>query len=192
MNLEYYKAFLWPPEEFLHKIEFSDTDSYWGIDIIPYTELSYASFVYTRAQVTKLRSLWFDNYKNKNRLTSTEIQKLQEKGLVNEFSHSFLFTVSELIKNTFEHGNNKKTDSVAHVGYWFNEKGIILGIKDEGNFYSKIETAEKFQRKEIFTSTKEIPSGLGLQQIYYEADFLEVVTEKNSLFTGFIFIPPTE
>lgn len=188
MKFNNYKAFLWPPEEFLQKIDFSVGEQIWGIDMIPYLEARLAIDLYTLAQVEKIRSLWMNRFRFTHHLDSKAFEGFKEQNLSQGFTQHSLLSVSELIKNTFEHGNKNRPGTLAHLGYWISEMGIIIGVKDEGSFYSNTETVKKFEEKFRFQSTKNDPSGHGIEGLYRDSDFLKVVPEQNALFVGFLFI----
>lgn len=187
MNLEYYKSFLWPPEEFLQNICF-EQGGYWGIEVIPYLETKDAGFIYGLSETRRMREIWMTNYRCVNELNSRQLDNFEKENKSQGFTQRSLVSISEMIKNTFEHGNKGKAGAVAHFGYWFTELGLIAGIRDEGDFYCKEETKRKFEQKERFLSTKEIPSGSGISRCLYSySDFLRVVPEQNALFAGFLF-----
>lgn len=187
MNINYYKAFLWPPEDLLQHIHFVETNDYWGIDIIPYIATDPGYELYSIAQVEKIRSLWMHRFEFSNHLDKKAIADFKEQNIEQGFTQHSLLAVSELIKNTFEHGNKNKPGSIAHFGYWFNKEGIILGVRDEGSFYANPETTKRIEEKFHFESTKDDPSGHGIEGLYDDSDFLRVVTEQNALFAGFLF-----
>ena len=186
MNLGYFKTFLWPPEELLKQVKF-DQNGYWGIDIIPYIDTEIAMEIYTLAEVEKIRALWMYRFRFSHHLDSQAFKEFEKQNKEQGFTQHSLLTVSELIKNFFEHGNKGRKGSLAYLAYWFTEKGIILGARDEGDFYSKPETAKKFEDKFTFESTKDDPSGHGIKGFYDDSDFLRVVPEQNALFAGFLF-----
>jgi anti-sigma regulatory factor (Ser/Thr protein kinase) len=191
MNINYYKMFLWPHKELLKKISFTEND-YWGIDIIPCINQEYKTTVYPSAQIAKIKELWINNYRFTKGFGSKEVNILEKTINDQGFSQNFGVSISELIKNTFEHGNKDKVESIAHFGYWLNIQGIIIGIKDEGEFYSRPEIFEKIQQKGWFASTKEEPSGRGIEGLYGDSDFLYVAPEQNALFAGFLFKSPSD
>lgn len=188
MNIDYYKSFLWPPQSMLEGIHFTELD-YWSIDILPYKqkiEDDHWLTVYTIAELEKVRNFWFLNYQYTKGINSRETAAFQETNKANGFTQRSLLTVSEMIKNVCEHGNKNRLDSLTHIGYWITETGIVVGVRDEGVFYSKPETKELFEQKHRFESTKDNPSGLGIIGFYDDADFLEVVPPMNAIFAGFL------
>ncbi len=186
MNIDYYKSFLWPPKKFLQNIDFKE-NGFWIIEIIPYLENENAISVYTMAEIRRVREAWMFNYQIVNKLSSKLLDALEKENKSQGFTQRSLVSISELIKNTIEHGNKGKIGALAHLGYWFTEQGIVAGIRDEGDFYSNPEIAKKFKEKFFFESTKDIPSGHGIQCLYRYADFLKVVPEQNAIFVGFLF-----
>lgn len=187
MNLEYYKSFLWPPEEFLQNINF-EQKGYWGIEIIPYIEAKDAGFIYSFSEILRVKELWMTNYRRVNELNSKQLDAFDKENKSQGFTQRSLVSLSEMIKNTFEHGNKGRVGALAHFGYWLTEEGVVVGIRDEGDFYSREETREKIEQKTRILSTKEIPSGSGISRCLYNySDFLRVVPEQNALFAGFLF-----
>lgn len=189
MNYLQLKSWLWQPEEFLQKIGF-DANSFWGMDIIPNIMTDFAMELYCTAEVEKIRSVWMTRFYLSHHLDRKAYVDFEEQNKEQGFTQHSLLTVSELVKNFFEHGNKNKPHSVAYLGYWMTERGIILGARDEGIFYSDLKTAKKFEQKFMFESTKEDPSVHGIEGFYDDSDFLQVVPNQNALFMGFLFNTP--
>jgi hypothetical protein len=189
MNYSQLKSWLWPPEEFLQKIGF-DANPFWGIDIIPYTSNKFATTLYASSQIQKVKSLWVDYYQFTFVDNFHKLQAFKAKVESENFTQRAFWVLSELIKNTFEHGNIHKNEALAWVGYWITTEGIVFGVKDEGDFYSKKETLEKFDLRERFLSTKELASGHGIKGCYRRGDFMKVCTEQNAFFIGFLLDTP--
>jgi len=70
---------------------------------------------------------------------------------------------------------------------WYGSKGILLAIRDEGDFFSRPETKKIFESKEFVPSTRVPPSGIGMENIY-KADKVFVSTEENALYCAVIII----
>jgi len=90
----------------------------------------------------------------------------------------------ESLSNAAIHGNKKDKTKNVVLGIWYGKEGVLFGVRDEGDFFSKDST------KKLIESRTEIPStggkesfGIGLRDyIYKDADKIFVDTNQNTLF----------
>lgn len=187
MNLDYYKKFLWPPQELLDSIRFTE-NGHWGITVIPYRESNDGGSFYALSEVVKIRESWVMNYLHIHELNSKQRDGFEKENRSQGFTQRSLVSLSEMIKNTFEHGNKNRVEAISHFGYWFTENGLVAGIRDEGNFYSQLETKEKIEKKVRIPTSKDGPGGSGISRcLYTYSDNLRVRLEQNALFASFEF-----
>ena len=90
----------------------------------------------------------------------------------------------EAISNAAFHGNKKDKLKNIIVGVWYGKKGILFGIRDEGEFFSKEQTKKLIEsRTQIDSTGGEKCFGIGLEgYIYKDADKIFVDTSQNTLF----------
>lgn len=79
--------------------------------------------------------------------------------------------LAEAIMNAAEHGNQWNRNKKISVGIWIGEKGVLFGIKDEGDFFRQESTQQTIKRRKRFPSTaKERRGGFGMLEIYHAHD----------------------
>jgi len=90
----------------------------------------------------------------------------------------------EAILNAAEHGNKRDPSKKVQAAFWLGDNGVLFGVRDQGNFFTKQSTKELIESRTRLKSTRDWgsgPSGLGLDAVF-EADDLFVSTEENTLY----------
>jgi len=73
----------------------------------------------------------------------------------------------EALMNAAEHGNQWDCQKKILAGIWIGKKGVLFGVKDEGDFFTKESTREMIRRRRLFPSTAKIRcGGVGMLGIY--------------------------
>src|SRR3989344_1254249 len=90
--------------------------------------------------------------------------------------------VVEAVMNAAEHGNRLVTEKFVKLDIWLGPKGALFAVRDEGDFFKSPFTKEAIESRIRLLSTKDNPSGFGLDHIYDSADDLRVVTGENALY----------
>ncbi len=112
------------------------------------------------------------------RLTFDEERKLSGQVLGNAFG--------EVLENAAYHGNKFDERKSIILGCWYGKEGVLFGIRDEGDFYSKKSTKEKIESRIDFPSTtrKDGKEGcnFGLDLMFEAADKIFVDTNQNTIF----------
>jgi len=94
-------------------------------------------------------------------------------------------TFVEALSNAAIHGNKKEKTKNIILGVWYGKEGILLGVRDEGDFFSKALTKNLIEsRTEIPSTSGEYPFGYGVSDLYKDADKIFVDTEQNTLFVA--------
>ncbi len=181
MKKDDYRNWLWPPDSLLEQIE---VDSSWFMFTIPILA-ERPTMEVTSATIEGVRSFAQEYFRRVLDLELKEWHAYLKSGTWFEFTHNFLLSLSELVKNVYEHGNKGMENSIAHLGIWFGKKGIIIGIRDEGDFYTLDSTRVAFEERQAIPSTKEDPSGHGTEIFCEHADYPVVRQDQNALFLGF-------
>lgn len=72
----------------------------------------------------------------------------------------------EALTNAIEHGNGCDENKKVAFGLWLGSHGVILGTKDEGDFFQDEVMIELIQSRSCLDSTRAEPGGCGLSIIY--------------------------
>jgi anti-sigma regulatory factor (Ser/Thr protein kinase) len=91
----------------------------------------------------------------------------------------------EALANACEHGNQNNIRKNVFVGLHFCELGLMISIRDEGDFFTKDGNKVAVDSRTKLRSTKKNPSGEGMSLIY-KADRVVVSTGENTLYLVFI------
>ena len=93
-------------------------------------------------------------------------------------------TFVEDLSNAAIHGNAKEKTKNIILGVWYGKEGLLLGVRDEGDFFSKDLTKKLIEsRTQIHSTGGEESFGIGLMNyIYKDADKIFVDTNQNTLF----------
>ena len=102
-------------------------------------------------------------------------------GIVGARRHKIGMILIEALKNAAEHGNKENPEKKIFVGFWLGKNGVLFGFRDEGEFFKEQSTKKLVESRTVLESTKEDPSGFGMEYIY-EADRIYVSTKENTLY----------
>jgi len=99
------------------------------------------------------------------------------------FYQIFVVGLHEAVKNASFHGNQEDYQKQVIFAVWFGRKGMIYGVRDEGDFYSLQFNKEKVETRQVIPSQKDDIPHPGMKCIY-DADKLYVDVEQNTLFVA--------
>lgn len=93
----------------------------------------------------------------------------------------------EFLKNSLEHGNQYDPEMYVLVPLWLGKKGLLLGFRDEGDFYKQQETKQRFEARKGFDSTRVgDPGGTGTNcNLNEDADDIFVDTQTGTLYLSY-------
>jgi len=107
----------------------------------------------------------------------------KEKDNAHQFFHKISSALNEAITNAAIHGNNGDPRKAVKVGLWLGPGGILLAIRDEGNFFEREDVKRLVESRKLLPSTrKPRKSGFGMEDIYKAAEVVRVCTDMNTLF----------
>lgn len=94
----------------------------------------------------------------------------------------------EFLKNSLEHGNEYNSDKYVFVGLWLGKNGLLLGFRDEGDFYKQPFTKETLENRKGFPSTRICDfGGIGTNcNLNETADDVFVDTETGTLYLSYM------
>jgi hypothetical protein len=92
------------------------------------------------------------------------------------------YLIWEALLNSAEHGNAWDQDKKIHIVVLLGDKGIIIGCRDEGEFFKQVEVKEKFETKERIKEQQHSGRGMGTRCMYLRAEEIEVDIETGTLF----------
>lgn len=113
-----------------------------------------------------------------------ELFRKSKQSLTREFCHKFLLAFSEAMTNAAIHGNQSVPQNVIEVGCWIGTQGILVAVRDQGDFYRNSLAKQLVESRESIRSTRNVPSGAGME-IIYAADLIFVSTKENALYFTF-------
>lgn len=113
-----------------------------------------------------------------------------EDGLLNTFASIII----EATKNASDHGNDCDPDKPISVTAWAGDRGFLIGVRDEGDFF-KSETIKNNFEKKILPETDWKKrhgrnTGQGIAYWLFYADKLLVDTSTGTLYLMFLFEKP--
>jgi anti-sigma regulatory factor (Ser/Thr protein kinase) len=116
-------------------------------------------------------------------------EKYKERFGRKESNNLFIYLYSEPLRNAMEHGNNFDESKQVVVVLWFGEKGILLGFRDEGDFFTRETTKLKYENRQRNPSTRigSISGGHGTIGLYSYAKSIYVDTYENTLYVSYLF-----
>lgn len=117
---------------------------------------------------------------------------LAKEGIVfgNGLLATFHLIIFEAIKNASDHGSDCDPEKDIKLTLWTGNKGILVGVKDEGTFYKNEETKKRVEGKHsspVVWKQRHVKNcGIGMG-IIYQADELFVDTEEGILYLLLLF-----
>lgn len=91
--------------------------------------------------------------------------------------------------NSIEHGNKYDSEKYVTACCWMGEKGILFGIRDEGDFYKKSLTKERLEARKGFSSTRSHFGGAGTnRKLQRHVDSIHVDIKTGTLYLSYSFI----
>lgn len=112
--------------------------------------------------------------------------KYAERFTKEHFQLIYVNLFIEQFRDCAKHGNGYDPSKYVMVGIWLGENGIMFAFRDEGEFFSRIETKEKFESRTLIPSTSVPMSGMGLVLLYKAAKDIYVATEENTLYVTYM------
>lgn len=88
----------------------------------------------------------------------------------------------ELLLNAAEHGNQWDQHKKICVMVWRGDEGIVIGCRDEGEFFKQGEIKEKFETRQRIHEKDKICRGKGTRFVYANADVIEVDVQTGTIF----------
>lgn len=107
------------------------------------------------------------------------------------FRHHVQFTLLELLKNSARHAHGTDRSRPLDCALVYGERGVVLGVKDEGDFYRRSSTKEQLEARQLIDSTSEPPGGFGTRHLAEFPHEVEIDLEQGICWV-LMLLPSTE